>query len=189
MDPRTYESIADQILVLQCQAGYTAAFAKLFERYQGPARYYLGKMLGRFDGVEDLSQEVWLKAYRNLHTLRDPARFRSWLYRIARNEVLQLARRRELAQDVAEEIVAEAPSPVEPEEAYRPEDARRINQGLARISPIHRDVLVLHFLHDMTYEEIAETMDCPVGTVRSRLFHAKQALRREMEGLEDDAPE
>ncbi len=103
-------------------------------------------------------------------------RFRPWLYRVARNEAFQhLRQNRRWAE--AEEPT-EAPERADhAEEEFGPADAARIHAALAKLTPPHREILVLRFLEGMSYEEIASVVDCELGTVRSRIHYAKRALR------------
>ena len=171
----------EQILVVRCQTGDQAAFAELVERYGPRLRYYLGKSFGRMDGAEDAYQDVWFVAFRRIRGLMDPAAFVTWLYRIAQNRVRQELRRRGPSARPIEEA-DEVPGPgAEPVE-FTPEDAARIHDALDGLALEHREVLMLRFLEGMTYEQIAAISGCGVGTVKSRLYYAKRALRRVLEG-------
>ena len=135
-------------------------------------------MLGR-DDVDDVQQEVWLTVIRRIGRLRSPEAFTIWLYQIARSKALNRLADRRMARileqaDVAEEVADE------PEPEFSASDAARIHDGLARLNPIHREVLVLRFMEDLSYEQIAEVVRCSVGTVRSRLHYAKRALLEQL---------
>jgi RNA polymerase sigma-70 factor (ECF subfamily) len=174
------KGLYDQVLVLRCQAGDDTAFAELVERYGPRLRYYLQRAFGRTDGAEDALQDVWFTVFRKVRGLADPGAFPTWLYRIARNRACEVLRRRrpffrpmEEAEQVAD------PSALEP--SFSPEDGQRIHAALDDLALEHREVLVLRFLEDMAYEDIAAVTGCPAGTVKSRLHNAKQALRRVLE--------
>jgi RNA polymerase sigma-70 factor (ECF subfamily) len=135
-------------------------------------------MLGGVPAAEDALQEVWLDAFRGLPGLIQPGAFPAWIYRLARDRAFrELRRRRTFLPLEPFDVVDEAAG----EDVFLPEDAARIHQALEDISPEHRDVLVLRFIESMTYEQIASIVGCPVGTVRSRLHHAKRAMRRVIE--------
>ncbi len=123
-------------------------------------------------------QEVWLAVYRALPRLADPAALAAWLYRIARDKasVQWRVRPPERLLDVSD--LVEEPSQ---DNEFRREDAQEIHAGLDQLTPEQREILVLRFLEDMTYEQIAKVTGCPIGTVRSRLYYAKSALRQAIE--------
>jgi RNA polymerase sigma-70 factor (ECF subfamily) len=163
------------MLVLRCQTGDEAAFAELCQRYGPPLRYYVQKMLGRQAGeAEDLLQEVWLDVFRHVPRLVDPAAFPAWVYRIAHDRALRHLRKRWPA---ASSLVDEAVAEEEPEPEFTAEDARRVHAGLDELPPEQREVLLLRFLEEMSYEEIARVVGLPLGTVRSRIHYAKRALK------------
>jgi RNA polymerase sigma-70 factor (ECF subfamily) len=135
-------------------------------------------MLPREDHVDDVLQEVWLAVFRALPRLADPAALATWLYRIARDKASVQWRGRppERLLDIAD--LSEEPSQ---DDEFRQEDAQEIHASLDQLTSEQREILVLRFLEDMTYEQIAKVTDCPIGTVRSRLFYAKSALRQAIE--------
>jgi RNA polymerase sigma-70 factor (ECF subfamily) len=170
----------EQLLVLRCQTGDEIAFATLVERYGRRLRYYLQKSFGRIDCVDDAYQDVWLIVYRKIRGLMDPGAFVTWLYRIAQNRVRQeLRRRRRPACPIDE--ADEMPAPAIDEAELTPEDGARIHTALEDLGLEHREVLLLRFLEGMTYEQIAAVSGCGAGTVKSRLYYAKRALRRLLE--------
>ncbi len=175
--------IADQILILRCQLGDEQAFERLVTQYAGRLKYYVRRLVGAGDGVidatkaDDILQDVWLAVWRQLPKLRSTTAFRVWLYRIARNTALQLVRKRVVEVPLDDRL----PAPETPEESFGPEDAAAIHTALERLTEAHREVLALRFLEELPYEEIAEIVDCSIGTVRSRIYYAKRALRSEME--------
>jgi RNA polymerase sigma-70 factor (ECF subfamily) len=160
--------------------GDETAFAKLVERYGPRLRYYLHKMFGHADGAEDALQDVWFTVFRKVRGLVDPAAFRTWLYRIAQNRAYgELRKRRPSFRPLEEAGMVADPGAEEPD--LLPQDAQRIHAALDELALEHREVLVLRFLEDMTYDDIAAVTGCQIGTVKSRLHYAKQALRRVLE--------
>jgi len=172
------ERLYERLLVLRFQAGDEDAFGELVARYQPRLRYYFRRMLPREDQVDDVLQDVWLAAFRALPRLADPAALAAWLYRIARDKASVQWRGRppERLLDVSD--LVEEPSQ---NNEFRQEDAQEIHAGLDQLTPEQREILVLRFLEDMTYEQIAKVTSCPIGTVRSRLYYAKSALRQAIE--------
>ena len=173
------EQLYERLLVLRFQAGDELAFGELVERYHVRLRYYVRKMLSQPAGADDVLQEVWFDVYRGLHSLREPEAFRAWLYRIARDRVFGLLRRQRPRFERLDDH--ELIGPVDEEEDFSPEDAERVHEALAQLPPEQREVLVLRFLEEMSYEDIARVSGSPLGTVRSRLHYAKRALREILE--------
>lgn len=167
------------VLVLRCQLGDVGAFGRLAAQYDAPARYYVQRLLGSTDAVDDVVQETWLAVAKGLRTLRDPNAFAAWFYRIARNKAVE-RRRQKGALPATGHDDLEAVEDCSEEDAFSAEDAEEIHRALDALAPPHREVLVLRFMEEMSYEEIAEVVGCGPGTVRSRIFYAKRALRKEM---------
>jgi RNA polymerase sigma-70 factor (ECF subfamily) len=179
------ELLYERVLVVRCQAGDESAFEELVERYAPRLRYFASKLLGserqgrRSLQAEDCLQDVWLDVFRGLPRLTDPQAFRAWIYRIARDRAFGLLRKSQrLEQSLGEIDVLDESAD---EEDFSPEDAARIHAALDQLPPEQREVLVLRFLEEMSYDEIARVTSQPLGTVRSRIHYGKRALRRALE--------
>ncbi len=164
------------LLVLRCQAGDERAFRTLLDAFGPRTLRYLRSLLG--DDAEDAQQEVWLSVYRSIATLADARAFRTWLFSATRRRAIDHLRRRrregELFADEAYEGVAED----EPEPTF---EASEFDAMLAELPAPQREALLLRYRDDMTYSEIAVIVGCPVGTVRTRLYHAKRKVRELLE--------
>lgn len=178
----TADRLYETVLVLRCQGGDEAAFEELVVRYTPRLRYYLRKMLTEAGSPDDALQDVWIEVFGGLPRLASPAAFAAWLYRIARDRAYRQLRRRQphhvSLQETDPPDIAEAA-----EDVLTAEEARQIHRALDGLAPEHREVLVLRFLEDMPYEEIAQVTGCPLGTVRSRLYYAKRSLRLALERM------
>lgn len=175
----------EQALVFRFQAGEEDAFLKLYEHYAGPLKYYVRRLLDREAAADDVLQSVWMKVVRGIGTLQRLDLFRTWLYRIARNEVVQSLRRKRKWTEMDSDVAASDPQE-EPDDAFHGIDANALHAALLTLKRPHREVLVLKFLEDMSYKEIASLIERDLGTVRSRLHYAKKALRRVLEGDSHD---
>jgi len=173
------DQLYERLLILRCQAGDPAGFAELVGLHNARLWYYVRKLWGDVHGAEDLLQDVWFDVFRGLPRLSEPEAFRAWLYRIARLRVFRwLRKRRPGWVPLAEaDWVQEEPA----DDEFCPEDVARIHVALSELAVEHREVIVLRFLEEMSYEEIAGVVGCPVGSVRSRLHYAKRALRVALE--------
>jgi RNA polymerase sigma-70 factor, ECF subfamily len=175
------EQALERVLVLRCQAGDAGALEDLYRRYHRPLGYYLRRLLDDEQAAEDAQQEVWLTVYRRVRGLRAPEAFAVWLYRIAHSRAVnRLGRWRFEALSLGDPDVAAVEGEFDADEPFSPEDAADIHRALGRLRPEHREVLVLRFMEDLAYEQIAAVTGCNLGTVRSRLHYAKAALRREL---------
>lgn len=172
------DKLAEHVLIMRCQLRDRQAMAELIERYERPVRYFIRQLVNNADLADELFQDTWLKVIRRIHTLANPEKFAVWLYRIARNRVYEEFRRRKQTVELDEAM--EAPDNPQ-EEALSFEDAAKLHRCLGELKPLQKEVLLLRFLEEMSYEEIAEVLVCHIGTVRSRIHHAKQTLRKKLE--------
>jgi RNA polymerase sigma-70 factor (ECF subfamily) len=167
----------DEWLALRCRLGEPGAFAELVREVERPLLYYAAKLLADEDAAFDVLQEVWLTALRAIRRLDDPRTVRSWLYRITHDRAIDRIRR-DRSRGRAERVRAEsAPEELGEEPSFDAEDAAAVHRALDRIDLRHREVLVLHFLDDLSIAEIAGVIGEPAGTVKSRIYYAKRALR------------
>jgi RNA polymerase sigma-70 factor (ECF subfamily) len=173
-DPRT-----DALLAVRCQLGERGAFDDLIARWHEPLWRYLRRLSNSDDTARDLAQDTWLRVFRSISRLREPAKLRPWLFGIARNVAMDQLRSQYIAGPQAHIALDELPAAddVNPEE-----DLATLESGLANLPIIERETLTLFYLRELSLEEIAGLVGVPVGTVKSRLFRARQMLRREIEG-------
>ncbi len=170
----------DELLVLKYQLGDVSAFEELMRRWEPKLLYYLRRLVPQEADAWDALQRTWLAAFRGLRRLKEPQALRAWLYRVARNQAVSFCRaefvhRSRVDQDADPDDVAVLQW--EPD----PEEAEIVHTAIASLSLLHREVVVLHFLEQMPLQEIAEIVGSPVGTVKSRLHHAKRLLKRRLE--------
>jgi RNA polymerase sigma-70 factor (ECF subfamily) len=172
------ERLYERVLVVRCQTGEPAALAELIARYGPRLRFYLRKMAG--DAVaDDLLQDVWIDVFARIAQLNDPVAFGAWVYRIARDKAYRQLRARRVPLVALDEEPADESSGAE--EEWTAEDAAQVRAALDELPPAQREVLLLQFVEEMNYEQIAALTACPVGTVRSRIHYAKRALRAAIE--------
>lgn len=183
---RTYEDIQDELLVLQCQHGDAEALKTLIARWHPRLGRMAWRLTAEREAARDIVQEAWLAIVRGLRRLDDPARFRSWAYRIVRNKCADWTRRRVVQRNAAQEmqdaaINAGAESATETDPAG---DVARLRNALAELPNEQRAILSLHYLDGMSIAEIAAALDVPKGTVKSRLYHARNRLKQTLERIE-----
>jgi RNA polymerase sigma-70 factor (ECF subfamily) len=184
----------DRELVARAQRGDKRAFELLLEKYQRK----LGRLLSRFirdpSEVEDVTQEAFIKAYRALPAFRGDSAFYTWLYRIgintAKNYLMAMGRR----APTSTEVEAEEAEGFEEGEQLRdintPESvllsneiAQTVNRTIEQLPEELRTAIQLREIEGMSYEDIARVMDCPIGTVRSRIFRAREAIAEQLRPL------
>ena len=188
----------DRDLVLSAQGGDLSAFDELVTRHRSRIFAMIRNMTRNEAEAWDLSQEVFIKAWSALPRFEARARFSTWLYRIAHNLVCDWARKRkvESAGELNDEIFGteriDAASTTTPKTAPSPDQAissnelrDKIEAALAKLSDDHRQVVVLKDVQGLAYKEIAEVMECSIGTVMSRLHHARKKLQSM---LQDEHP-
>ncbi|MEM9379315.1 MAG: sigma-70 family RNA polymerase sigma factor [Planctomycetota bacterium] len=185
----TDERVREQLLVLRAQVGEPEAYGRLVEMHGARLRYYVRRLVRDPDEVEDVVQDTWLAVVRRIATLDDPASFRAWMYRIARNLVTTGLRRRRALRSLDDPDHADgAPAAPEGDDELEVEafDAQDVHRALERLPLPQRETLALRFVDGLTYDEIAAVVGRSVGTVRSRLHYGKHALHAELTRLRPD---
>ena len=170
--------LIERLLLLRCQMGDKEALAELIERYERPLRYFINRLLDNSELTEDVFQDTWLTVISRIHDLREIDSFPAWLYRITRNKVYQQLRSKKIVAELDENIAVENHAE---DDDFSPEDAAKVHRCLKELPPEFREVLMLRFLEQMSYEQISQVLNCKLGTVRSRLHYAKIALKKELE--------
>jgi len=166
--------------------GDVNAYEYLVKAYEKNVYNLALKMVGNSEDAYDMSQEAFIKAYNSLHSFRGDSKFSVWLYRIVSNVCLDYLRARNRkatvslsvenddGEDVELDIADEANSPQALLDRSLTRDA--VRRGLQSLPPDHREILLLREIQGMSYEEIADTLDLEVGTVKSRIFRARKKL-------------
>jgi len=183
----------DQDLVRRTLRGDKGAFEMIVLRYQQPLLNYVGRMLGERETALDLCQEVFVKAYGSLRSYRPEYKFSTWLYKIASNSVIDSWRKKKLpmisieagpedeAGSMPIQVPDDKPSVVR---RYELGELRaRIDAALAELPVALREAFVWRHVNGLSYEEMAEIKGLPMGTVKNRVFQAKERLRKLLEEL------
>ncbi|MHB0957954.1 MAG: RNA polymerase sigma factor [Pirellulaceae bacterium] len=178
----------DAQLIDKTLAGNRAAFGELVHKYQGRLFNTILHVVGSREEAEDVAQEAFVQAFVKLDSFRGRSAFYTWLYRIAFNLAVSHRRRRrtEISMDLHRERTGE-----EPEEAgqgpselvLRQEQVRQVRRAIDALNAEHRAILVLREMEGCGYETIADILDLPVGTVRSRLHRARLQLREQLKEM------
>ena len=183
-EPMVSEAISDAECVRKLQRGETDAFETLIRRHQKTIFNLVYRMLGDYDEAAEISQEVFLSAYRAIGNFRGDANFSTWLYRIALNHATtrrkSLNTRQQRIVPIENTEPASDPHPGPAETMEKKEIRQRVQQALNRLDPEDAAVILLRDLQDVPYEEVARVLEIPVGTVKSRLHRARQALKSEL---------
>ena len=181
-------NIHDTELIDACLAGKTEAFGQLVVRHQDRLYNTLVKVLGSTDDARDVAQEAFVHAFQKLHTFRGNSAFYSWLFRIAMNAAIsekRKTRRMTVSVDSVREQSGDEPVDSHPESQPShaielSERQQMVQAALGELSQEFRTALVLKEMEGLKYEEIAEVVGCPVGTVRSRIHRARSEMREKL---------
>ncbi len=187
---------SDAMLVERTVAGDQKAFELLVIKYQRRIQRLIGRMVRDVDLVEDIAQETFIRAYRALAQFRGDAQFYTWLYRIAVNTakkaLMDLKRNPTVSENAYKSADDDETSPVEneltssetPEAVLASKEiAEIINAAMEALPEELRQAITLREIEGLSYEDIAEAMSCPIGTVRSRIFRAREAISQKVKPL------
>ena len=178
----------DGELVKSALAGREAGFEELVRRYQRPIAAYVYRMVGDYDSALDLTQEVFIKVYNSLARYRSEFKFSTWIYKIAHNAAIDHLRRHAVrgqalvaGVDCERREVALKSLRLTPEqESEKKERCSEIEAVVQTLPAGYRELIVLRHSHDLSYDEIAEVTGLPLGTVKNRLFRAREAMRDQL---------
>lgn len=182
----------DRQLIATCLGGHRDAFGELVSRYQ--ARLYNAaiRLVDNPEDAADVVQDAFLNAYQSLHTFKGDAEFFTWLYRIAFNTAISQKRKKRATISLDSVGPDGGIDPDDPSEYIKPgaalersEEETELQNAMTRLSQEHREVLVLKDIEGMKYEEIAEILGVPIGTIRSRLHRARLELRQLLETTDE----
>lgn len=178
-------SALDASLVSRCKHRDAEAFTLLVDRYQARVFGYVRRMLRSIEDAEDVSQEVFIKAFQNIDRFDSRASFSTWLFKIASNLCIDKIRKQEQENRIEFESLEFDDTVSFKDESWNPEanlNAKElviaIEQSIMQLSNKLKSVLLLHDQQNLGYEEIAEILNIPVGTVKSRLFLAREELKK-----------
>lgn len=180
---------ADADLVRRCLAGDEAGYAALLERHQGRIYSFLLRLVGGTHDAEDLAQVVFLKAFRSLESFDQERPFHSWLFAIAHHAALDFlrARKTDLSLDHDEDPIDPADASDDPERLSEIAiDGALLERLIAALPPLYREALLLRHIEGLSVEDVAVSLGIPEGTVKVRLFRARELMRRKWEAFEKD---
>lgn len=181
------EQSQDTRLAFKAARGDSKAFETLVRKYERLVSTCCYGIIGNAEDVADVSQEIFLKVYKSIGSFKGDSEFSTWLYRIAKNTSLDFVRKRKQNTvsidssgeesegfDLPDESISSSPE----KKALQNEKIELLHRALSKLSDEHREIIILRDLNDYSYEEIAGTLDIEVGTVKSRIFRAREALRK-----------
>jgi RNA polymerase sigma factor (sigma-70 family) len=166
---------SDELLAVRCQLGDPAALDALIARWHPPLWSYIRRVTGDPDAAADAVQDAWVRILRGLPRLREPARLRAWLFGIARRVLMDRFRTLYGTPAAADVDPADLAEPDDRREAALA--AEELHAALDALPVVEREVLALFYLEELSLNELADVLAIPVGTVKSRLFRARRALR------------
>ncbi len=172
----------DNELVAKSLQGNEKAFRELIERYHRTAFAAVRGVLGDRDEVEDVLQMAYIKVYRGLAGFRGDARFSTWVFQIARNEAINVVKKRRLDTTPIEDVIVAAPDRLSPEAVAQQSDAgEQLETAMQRLDENQKMALELRYMGERSYDEIAELMGVPLGTVKTYIHRGKAELKKVMD--------
>src|SRR5688500_11772650 len=181
----TVGALSDVELVSRSIGGVEDSFEELVRRYQRPIAGYVFRLLGDYEASLDVTQEVFIKVYNSLEKYSSDYKFSTWLYRIAHNAAIDYMRRNSVPQqsldvetkDGSYQIQIESGQPNPEQERERSEWRTEIESVVKCLPTVYRELILLRHAQDLSYDEIAEVTGLPLGTVKNRLFRAREMMR------------
>lgn len=186
-NPPSAELYNERELILDCQRGVKQAYGPLVKKYMKRAYYTALGLIGSPEAAMDLSQEAFIRAYRAIKRLDADKKFFTWYYRILKNLCLNYlrdrARHARPFSEVGETTVMKLSDTEQDafQQVARKETREAVWHAINALKPAEKEIIILKDFQDHSYKEIAELLDCPIGTVMSRLYNARQALKSKLE--------
>ncbi|MCA1601137.1 MAG: sigma-70 family RNA polymerase sigma factor [Acidobacteria bacterium] len=188
--PTLWKDATDRDLVARATTGVEGSFEELVRRYQRPISAYVYRMVGDYEAALDVTQDIFIKVYGSLARYRSEFKFSTWIYKIAHNSAVDHLRRnagreRSLSSGIEGdqyELPIESGSLSAEQESERKERRLEIEAVVRSLPNAYRELIVLRHSQDLTYEEIVEVTGLPLGTVKNRLFRAREMMRQQFIG-------
>jgi len=185
--PQNLTSATDRDLVASAATGVEGSFEELVRRYQRPISAYVYRMVGDYEAALDLTQEIFIKVYGSLARYRAEFKFSTWIYKIAHNSAVDHLRRNATREQSLitgtegdqYELPIESGRLTPEEESERKERRIEIEAVIRTLPGNYRELIILRHSQDLTYEEIVEVTGLPLGTVKNRLFRAREMMRQQ----------
>ncbi|MBA4123727.1 MAG: sigma-70 family RNA polymerase sigma factor [Acidobacteria bacterium] len=182
---KNIKTLTDGELIEKAIGGREDEFEELVRRYQRPITGYVYRMLNNYDASLDVTQEVFIKVYNSLEKYSSEYKFSTWLYRIAHNATIDYMRRNSVYQQSLEaenadgsyQLQIESPRPSPEQEREQSEWRTEIELIVKCLPTVYRELILLRHTQDLSYDEIAEVTNLPLGTVKNRLFRAREMMR------------
>jgi len=182
---KNIKTLTDGELIEKAIGGRADGFEELVRRYQRPITGYVYRMLNNYDASLDVTQEVFIKVYNSLAKYSSEYKFSTWLYRIAHNAAIDYMRRNSVYQQSLEaenadgsyQLQIESSQPSPEQERERSEWRAEIETVVRCLPTVYRELILLRHTQDLSYDEIAEITNLPLGTIKNRLFRAREIMR------------
>jgi RNA polymerase sigma-70 factor, ECF subfamily len=184
---RDLSAADDRELVAIAVNGFDGSFEELVRRYQRPIAAYVYRMVGNYESALDLTQEIFIKVYNSLNRYRSEFKFSTWIYKIAHNAAVDHLRRTSTREQSlvagtesdSFEIPLESAHLTPEQESERKERRGEIESVVRALPANYRELIILRHSQDLSYEEIVEVTGLPLGTVKNRLFRAREMMRQQ----------
>jgi RNA polymerase sigma-70 factor, ECF subfamily len=174
---RDQDAIYQELLAMRCRRGDPAALHELVRIWDKRLHYFIRQLVSQEQDARDILQQTWLRVLRGIRSLKDPQCLTPWLYQVARHAAFTHARLQSAYRAALEDHPG-VDQACEDQEPFALEKAEQVHVALQKLSLPHREVLTLYFLEDLSIGEIADVVGTQPGTIKSRLYYARQALRK-----------
>jgi RNA polymerase sigma-70 factor (ECF subfamily) len=179
--PRNSDAIEQELLAIRCQLGEMAAFDELVARWHAPLWQYVRRITDRNEIADELIQETWLRVLRGIPRLQEPARLAPWMFGITRRVVMDRLRQKYRDEVILESALEDTRSSADEfDESERRAEVATVLEKLDSLPLSQRELLTLYYLEEFSIEEVAQVLEIPIGTVKSRLFHARKMLKQSL---------
>jgi RNA polymerase sigma-70 factor (ECF subfamily) len=184
---RDLSAASDRELVAIAVEGFDGSFEQLVRRYQRPIAAYVYRMVGNYESALDLTQEIFINVYNSLSRYRSEFKFSTWIYKIAHNAAVDHLRRSSTREQSlvagtesdSYDLPIESANPTPEQESERKERRGEIESVVRTLPANYRELIILRHSQDLSYEEIVEVTGLPLGTVKNRLFRAREMMRQQ----------
>ncbi len=178
-EERAVRRARDGFLARDCLAHRPQSWDHLIAHFERPLAYYIAQMVGAQHRA-DVLQDLWLSAYASISTLSNPEDLRPWLYRLAHRRCIDALRKQGKQEAILTATETPHTSAREPQELPLDTDVRQLHNAVLALEPLYRSVVVLFYFEELSINQVAQALELPPGTVKSRIHHARKQLRNKL---------